>query len=414
MGPPFIDGGSNPFGNKGADLIETIRLEGHRDGPGIYLGSAGVRGIAKPHPCVDTATNLPLRKRPDAGRKPWAERRPNSAAATVRVHNAEAVQRMLHGGGTSDAGGSQPASQQASEIVRSGASPVASHVESRASRASASGSRAASKSWPARPQSAAAALGAVGRQALLEKQRLNQERVMQRLREKQAADAARQDREYAERQARIRSGEAGIVSDVGTFLSLKAEDAQRKKEKLHAEWTEEIFAPIQAQIDREVVRRARTAEGLGARWRAVQDQYLETSERKEFGLFRDIIIESEYDPLVNHARSVRYRRAHLKDPVKLELNKFEEERRAIPGETYAKQQLCKETLTPLLWDKLDATPYGRFSKMMAVSSGAQSDEKSALLASKIPMDHYGFPTGRAAIDREFPKPKRTFHNVVKR
>ena len=241
----------------------------------------------------------------------------------------------------------------------------ASHVESRASRASASGSRAASKSWPARPQSAAAALGAVGRQALLEKQRLNQERVMQRLREKQAADAARQDREYAERQARIRSGEAGIVSDVGTFLSLKAEDAQRKKEKLHAEWTEEIFAPIQAQIDREVVRRARTAEGLGARWRAVQDQYLETSERKEFGLFRDIIIESEYDPLVNHARSVRYRRAHLKDPVKLELNKFEEERRAIPGETYAKQQLCKETLTPLLWDKLDATPYGRFSKMIA-------------------------------------------------
>ncbi|MGB1962710.1 MAG: tetratricopeptide repeat protein, partial [Candidatus Puniceispirillaceae bacterium] len=43
----------------------------------------------------------------------------------------------------------------------------------------------------------------------------------------------------------------------------------------------------------------------------------------------DIIIESEYDPLVNHARSVRYRRAHLKDPVKLELNKFEEERRAM-------------------------------------------------------------------------------------
>ena len=52
--------------------------------------------------------------------------------------------------------------------------------------------------------------------------------------------------------------------------------------------------------------------------------------------------------------------------------------------------------------------------MMAASSGAQSDEKSALLASKIPMDHYRFPTGRAAIDREFPKPKRTFHNVVKR
>ena len=117
---------------------------------------------------------------------------------------------------------------------------------------------------------------------------------------------------------------------------------------------------------------------------------------------------------MNHARSVRYRRAHLKDPVKLELNKFEEERRAIPGETYAKQQLCKETLTPLLAAIiLEKRPYGVASSL-SQSSGAQSDEKSALLASKIPMDHYGFPTGRAAIDREFPKPKRTFHNVVKR
>ena len=43
--------------------------------------------------------------------------------------------------------------------------------------------------------------------------------------------------------------------------------------------------------------------------------------------------------------------------MKLELNKFGEERRARPGET-PRQQLCKETLTPLLWDKLDATPYG--------------------------------------------------------
>ena len=49
-----------------------------------------------------------------------------------------------------------------------------------------------------------------------------------------------------------------------------------------------------------------------------------------------------------------------------------------------------------------------------LSAPAPPRRVSALLASKIPMDHYHFPTGRAAIDREFPKPKRTFHNVVKR
>ena len=135
MGPPFIDGGSNPFGNKGADLIETIRLEGHRrDGPGIYLlgrraGNCGPRPVRR-HRDQPAAAKAAGRRTKAVGR----------AAAEFgggdrpRAQRREAVQRMLHGGGTSDAGGSQPASQQASEIVRSGASPVASHAEPRAAR----------------------------------------------------------------------------------------------------------------------------------------------------------------------------------------------------------------------------------------------------------------------------------------
>ena len=96
-------------------------------------------------------------------------------------------------------------------------------------------------------------------------------------------------------------GRAGIVSDVGTFLSLKAGRAAQK-EKLHAEWTEDLRADPGADRRGGAPRYRRGPRRAVARR---PDQYLETSKRKEFGLFRDIIIESEYDPLVNHARSVR-------------------------------------------------------------------------------------------------------------
>ena len=45
-----LGGGANPFGNRGPDLIETIRLEKVVGNP--YLASAGCEGIALPHATV--------------------------------------------------------------------------------------------------------------------------------------------------------------------------------------------------------------------------------------------------------------------------------------------------------------------------------------------------------------------------
>ena len=69
-------------------------------------------------------------------------------------------------------------------------------------------------------------------------------------------------------------------------------------------------------------------------------------------------------------------------------------------------------LTPLMWDKLDCTPYGRFSKMM---DKPKSDEVTPSLRSTIRMDHYQYAnrfdgSGAAALKAELPKMKRTFPN----
>ena len=51
MATSGLGGGVTPFGNRGPDLIETIRLEKIVGNP--YLGSAGSEGISLPHHSVD-------------------------------------------------------------------------------------------------------------------------------------------------------------------------------------------------------------------------------------------------------------------------------------------------------------------------------------------------------------------------
>ena len=70
-----LGGGANPFGNRGPDLIETIRLEKVVGNP--YLASAGCEGIALPHATVQLGTVIPGHPR---ATKAVALRRPRTGA----------------------------------------------------------------------------------------------------------------------------------------------------------------------------------------------------------------------------------------------------------------------------------------------------------------------------------------------
>jgi len=68
-------------------------------------------------------------------------------------------------------------------------------------------------------------------------------------------------------------------------------------------------------------------------------------------------------------------------------------------------------LNPLMWDKLEATPYGHptLSGVDKVPKVKPPNEfKERLRRSSVPFDQFDFPRSRAAIDLEFPRPKRTF------
>ena len=83
----------NPYGNKGADLIETIRCE----------RMSGAHVHTRPHPAVDQNTKRAVRTTaPGAHAKPWNEgrwdrARPASASTAHRVkaHDPKLLADML-------------------------------------------------------------------------------------------------------------------------------------------------------------------------------------------------------------------------------------------------------------------------------------------------------------------------------
>lgn len=74
--------------------------------------------------------------------------------------------------------------------------------------------------------------------------------------------------------------------------------------------------------------------------------------------------------------------------------------------------LGRYTLPAQDWARLDSTPYGGiFAKSSAPAAG---DDAHIRMRSQVNFDHYAVPRGRAVLDKEFPKPKRTFHATVRR
>ena len=387
----------HPYGNKGADLIETIRLENLAGlGPRLGQGHSG----SKAHRLFDTQHGVMTRQNPATRSKPWGTKawnRPASAAAAagrLRVHNEAGLRDLL--------ADDSPAAPSSS--VRSPRSSRASLATSLAGGSTGKGPT--SQPAKARPKSAAAAL--TGREEMRAKHEKEHQRAMERMRANRARGKEEEERLFQAGWDAIMREENDFVPNVEEFLALKAEDAHRKKASLHRAWEEQVFDRLSEQVQEEVTRRA-AADEIGPRWRAAQDQYLAASSRKEAGLFRDIIIESEYDPLVYSRRGVRYSQKGLRDPVKLELQKAADEASAIPGQAmFGQTRVGRDTLEPTLWDRLDATPYGHFNKMMAAADGAPRG--SSAQRSRINFDHFNVETGRAVMDRELPKPKRTFSN----
>lgn len=220
---------------------------------------------------------------------------------------------------------------------------------------------------------------------------------MRKLRESQQAAVAQQEADFHRAWEQFYSEQNGAVADIERMLRLKDMEFVRRANATNKAWHEDVFEPIQEQID--LALRKREARGsYNTRWRHAQDDYLRTLKKKDAGIFRDIVIEEEYDPLENAAARITYssKKANRKDPLKTELRSHKLEARMVPGSTAAmlaeKQESAKsERLDVKTWSCLDATPYGHFTKVKLTREPLKPGEPYSSSGERVLGNHYAPP-----------------------
>lgn len=113
--------------------------------------------------------------------------------------------------------------------------------------------------------------------------------------------------------------ESGFVGELERFLDLHEQVNRNKTKALFTTWEADVFGAIQTQV-MDAVNAIPAREGQRARAKLMQE-YLDVGNKKARGVFRDIVIESEYDPLSSHKNGIKVDARLRHDPCKLELRK---------------------------------------------------------------------------------------------
>eukprot|EP01032_Pedospumella_encystans_P016991 gene16991-19363_t len=208
-------------------------------------------------------------------------------------------------------------------------------------------------------------------------------------------------------------------------INLHDETQKNKVRRQFEDWNTTVHGSIQKKIATSI--NSMDAKALNKKKNEDYSKFLSITNRKP-AIFRDIIIESEYDPMEPNKRCIKAKTGFLKDPVKIDEQKAAAEGAMLgPGADglRSKTKLCKETLDVQLWaaGQIEATPYGTFSRIMnknnknksksskengpGAAEGSQVDQaKSATMRSHVVFDHFDYPRTRAALDKEMPRGKR--------
>lgn len=241
--------------------------------------------------------------------------------------------------------------------------------------------------------------------------------------------------------------EQEFIRSMENYLNEVEEDSQRRREKLYQEWLQQIYMPIQKQIESQL-QNVTTAE-IEKRRLELFDEFLETLKKCPRGVFRDIVTKDLYDPFKSKNFSITYNDRTLRNPCQRELDEMEEEEKqaielkfsstassnlkASRKQTQERRKnfrtLGKEVLDILKWDKLDSTPYGRYEpKHLPADPSTQTSvgiypyinwimpaeankrpPRVNLQASSVQMDHYNVAAEASVIKQEyFPRGKKVF------
>ena len=195
-----------------------------------------------------------------------------------------------------------------------------------------------------------------------------------------------------------------MVDAIDRYVHLHQDNETQKIQKMHGEWTTNVFDKIQNGIaetldcvDRKDLNRMKR-EGF-------QD-FLEAGNTKG-ALFLDTILD-DYDPFKTQKQMPKVRIGKIKDPNRRVLDKHVEEMSAMSNGKIDDRAKSRKVLDVREWaeGKVEATPHGHFAEMMAKDPREHKDPKAhKMTSSDVTFNHFDYHKGRCD---EYPRGKRIF------
>lgn len=185
----------------------------------------------------------------------------------------------------------------------------------------------------------------------------------------------------------------GITSE---YCDLRDAQKVRNKSKLCAEWHHQVYNPMNNEIQRKLARVP--VSDLERRHRQHMQQYLDTCNRKPHGVYRDIILEREYNPLKHRTKYIKINRAKYDaaDPLHRDVTQIQHEEnliRQIDPNAQILDPCAREMLEPTWWDKLECTPHARYFSESDIQHKKSVPGAPAHGYSNYKFDHYKIPRG---------------------
>ncbi len=192
------------------------------------------------------------------------------------------------------------------------------------------------------------------REILRDRHQMQLEKTLARHRRGREREKDKEHTKFEAMYASVVAEEAGFIQDVEAFMHAQARNEVRKREALHKQWDEAIYQKVQAEINAHLDKR--NINDISAKRYALMDEYVRVSNSKAYGLFRDIIIPEEYDPMTAHDDPIKYDSRERFDPCKLELRGAAAELGPASVSGFAKGGDPSHRFPPTMWDKLEVRP----------------------------------------------------------
>jgi len=231
---------------------------------------------------------------------------------------------------------------------------------------------------------------------------------LRRVKEQLSKKATRKEAKFNTGYNRLMNGQK-FSDSLGNMLQLQEEADIRKRKKEHEEWNVNVYEELNRKIENSVNSLA--YHKINERKRDEYQQFLDATNRKG-QIFRDIIIEDEYDPLESNRKDIKVRTAKLIDPTKRCVDRTQEEKEMIDKNKARMAERAtnggRYTLETTLWGDLNikSTPHGHFAKQYCDGGATASAENLVLTASSVPFDHFNTQMGNQFSAAEFPLGKK--------